>query len=202
VFSSVRNITFVQISSIQVNGRSTVCLGRKLSMLEAGGSTSYFLVRIELACERNTCYLKVFGSRRIIHFKKNTFFRWNGETHVSYRTINCVRGWSVLHIVSLWELSILMKRILLTSHGFQMWGTSTLCKIAPLKWMEEHCISWKKTMYVRNRKVYHIVSLLELIYFVKGILDIWKCFVVGESFTLWKIPCSDEMEKHMYHMQK
>jgi hypothetical protein len=38
VFSSARNVTFVQNSSIQVNGRSPVSLGRKPSILEAGGS--------------------------------------------------------------------------------------------------------------------------------------------------------------------
>jgi hypothetical protein len=37
VFSSVRNITFVQNSFIQVNGRSTISLGRKPSVLEAAG---------------------------------------------------------------------------------------------------------------------------------------------------------------------
>jgi hypothetical protein len=33
---------------------------------------------------------------------------------------------------------------------------------------------------------------------VKGILAIWKCLEVGESFTLGKIPSLDKMEKHMY----
>jgi hypothetical protein len=42
-FSSVRNTTFVQNSPIQVNGRSTLFLGRKPSMLEAGGSSTLFL---------------------------------------------------------------------------------------------------------------------------------------------------------------
>jgi hypothetical protein len=38
-FPCVRNITFVQNISIQVNGRSTVSLVRKSSMLEAGRSS-------------------------------------------------------------------------------------------------------------------------------------------------------------------
>jgi hypothetical protein len=53
-FSSVRNITFVQNSSIQVSGRFTVSPGRKASMLEGGGGAHCFPFRMELACERNT----------------------------------------------------------------------------------------------------------------------------------------------------
>jgi hypothetical protein len=41
-FSSVRNITFVQKSSIQVNGRNTESLGRKTFLLEAGVSSTLF----------------------------------------------------------------------------------------------------------------------------------------------------------------
>jgi hypothetical protein len=41
-FSSVRNKTFVQNSSIKVNGRSSVSVGRKLSMLETGGCSTLF----------------------------------------------------------------------------------------------------------------------------------------------------------------
>jgi hypothetical protein len=46
-----------------------------------------FPVRIVLECERNTCYLSVVSSRRIIHFMKNTLFWWNCETHVSFGRI-------------------------------------------------------------------------------------------------------------------
>jgi hypothetical protein len=42
VFSYVRIITFVQNSSIQVNGRSSISLVRKATMLEAGGSIILF----------------------------------------------------------------------------------------------------------------------------------------------------------------
>jgi hypothetical protein len=40
---SVRNITFVPNSSIQLNGTSTVCLGRKLSMVESEGPSTLLL---------------------------------------------------------------------------------------------------------------------------------------------------------------
>jgi hypothetical protein len=52
-FPSVKNITFVQNASNQVN-RSSISLGRKPYMLEAGGSHKLISLRIELACERNT----------------------------------------------------------------------------------------------------------------------------------------------------
>jgi hypothetical protein len=42
VFSCVWNITIVPNSSIQVNGRNTVSIVRKASMLEAGGSGTMF----------------------------------------------------------------------------------------------------------------------------------------------------------------
>jgi hypothetical protein len=41
-FLNVRNITFMQNSSIQVKGRSSVSFVRKQSMLEAGGSSTLF----------------------------------------------------------------------------------------------------------------------------------------------------------------
>jgi hypothetical protein len=41
-FSSVRNITFVENSSIEVNERTTVSLLRKPSMLEEGGANTMF----------------------------------------------------------------------------------------------------------------------------------------------------------------
>jgi hypothetical protein len=56
-------------------------------MLEAGGSHKLISLRIELACERNTWDLKPFWHGCIIHFLKNTLFRQNVETHVSYGTI-------------------------------------------------------------------------------------------------------------------
>jgi hypothetical protein len=80
-FLSVRNITFVQNSPIQVKGRSSVSVGRKPSMLEV---------------------------------------RWSGTL---------------------------------------------------LPW-ENRVMLWKE-------------------------FAIWTCFEVGESFTLWKIPSSEEIEKHV-----
>jgi hypothetical protein len=41
-YSCLRSITFVQNSSIQVNRRRTISLVRKLSVLEAGGSSTIF----------------------------------------------------------------------------------------------------------------------------------------------------------------
>jgi hypothetical protein len=70
----MRNINFVQNNSIQVNRTSIASLGRKISMLEAGGSSNCSLVRIEFTCERNTCDVKAFGSGSIIHFRKNIHF--------------------------------------------------------------------------------------------------------------------------------
>jgi hypothetical protein len=83
------NTTFVENSSIQVSGRSTVSLVRKQSMIEAESSSTLFLfvclfvlcydflllfilhtmlvslahclsVGIDLACYRNICDLKAF----------------------------------------------------------------------------------------------------------------------------------------------
>jgi hypothetical protein len=71
VFSSVRNIAFVQNSSIQVNGRSTVTLGIKPSMLEAEGSSTLLLMRIEFPFERNTSYLSGFSNVGNITFVQN-----------------------------------------------------------------------------------------------------------------------------------
>jgi hypothetical protein len=91
----------------------------------------------KLASSRNICFLKAFWSVRIIHFMKSTRFRWNGETLVSYGKMQCVRGRRVLHLVSLWELSYLLKGTLPNTKCFNMWGTSPLCQIAPFKCKEQ-----------------------------------------------------------------
>jgi hypothetical protein len=167
----MRNITFVQSSSFQLNGRSTVSLGRKPSILEEGGSqtlfscenwvnlwmeyslplhiisceehhlcakqqlwrdgrntlplvsktsileagmsSTLFPLRTQWYCERNTCNLKVFWSGTIIHDRKSTLFRGNGESHATYGKIQSVFEALGSHtLLSLWELSYLFKEIL------------------------------------------------------------------------------------------
>jgi hypothetical protein len=99
----VCNINFVQNSSSQVSGRSTVSLVRKLSMLEAVMCSTLF------SCENWVSLLQEYLQFESILMWKNhlfyesTHFRWNGETHVSYWTIQCVRGRIVLHIASVWD---------------------------------------------------------------------------------------------------
>jgi hypothetical protein len=51
---------------------------------------------------------------------KNTLIRQNVQTHMSYGTMQCVRGRTVLYIASLLELSFLLKGILPSSQGFQV----------------------------------------------------------------------------------
>jgi hypothetical protein len=60
VFSIGGDIPFGPNSPIQVNGRITVCLGRKSCMQKQEGLPHCFPVRIELACDRNTCDQKAF----------------------------------------------------------------------------------------------------------------------------------------------
>jgi hypothetical protein len=92
---NMRNITFVPDSCIQLNG-STVFLVRKQSMLEAEGSSTSF------SCANSVTLLKEYLRSESISkwenhsFMESTCFRGNGETHVSYGTIQCV-----LHTVSL-----------------------------------------------------------------------------------------------------
>jgi hypothetical protein len=84
---------------------------------------------------------------------RRTHFRWNGETLLSYGTIQCVRVRSVLHIVSLGELSYLLTAILPTSQCFHGWAKSTFCKIAPFRTWNKHCISSRKRINVRSKRV-------------------------------------------------
>jgi hypothetical protein len=110
---------------------------RKSSTLEAGGSSTLFNYEEWVSLLKEYLWFESILSGRIIHFMKSPHFRWNGERLVSYGTIQRVRVRSVLHLVSLWMLSYLLKGILPTSQCFHVWGTSTLCKIAPFKWMEQ-----------------------------------------------------------------
>jgi hypothetical protein len=158
--SNVKNMTFVQNSSIQVDGRNTVSLLWKQSMLEAGGSSTLFSF--------GNCFtllkeylLSESVLKWVIHFTKSIHFKQNGETHVSHGKIQCIRGQSLLHTFSLWELSYLLKRMLPTTHCFHVWGTSTLCNIAPFKWMIQTLYSSEKTINMRRWRVKHNVSIWE-----------------------------------------
>jgi hypothetical protein len=59
-FSSVINITFVEKSFFQVKGEALYVLLEIHQSYNQEGLAHSFLVRIELACERNTCSLKTF----------------------------------------------------------------------------------------------------------------------------------------------
>jgi hypothetical protein len=71
---------------------------------------------------------KAFWSGWIIHSLKNNLFGCSEETHVSYVTKPFIRGRSVLHIVSLWELSHLLKEIFPTFQGYQVWANHHCAK--------------------------------------------------------------------------
>jgi hypothetical protein len=135
-FSIVRNITSVQNTSIQVKGRSIESLGRKPSMLEAGGCSTLF------PWENGICLWKEYLGSESIMKRENYSLdekcslqtKWR-NTCIIWHSTMCIKDKSDWHIVSLWALSYILKGILPTSQGFQVWGTSTLCKIAPFKWM-------------------------------------------------------------------
>jgi hypothetical protein len=118
-----------------VNGRRTGSLGIKRCMLETGVSSTLFPCEYWLRMWKEYLWSESIlrGNHRIM---KNTLFRWNGEVHIYYGTIQGIRDRSILLTVSLWELSYLLKGILPIIQGFQMWGTSPLCKIAPFIWKE------------------------------------------------------------------
>jgi hypothetical protein len=90
--SSVKNITIVQNCTFQVNGRSTVSLVRKPSMLEEGGSSTLFPSENRAILWKEYLWSQCIWSGGVIHFMKNSFLRRNGEIPVSYGTKQ-----SVLH---------------------------------------------------------------------------------------------------------
>jgi hypothetical protein len=137
VFSWMRNITFVQNGSIQVNGRRTLSLVRTLSMLEIEGSNILFPCEKRGNMWKECLQTNSVSKWRIGHCLKTTCFRWIGETPVAHGTVQCVRGKSVFHLVFLWELSSLQKVILPTTEGFHVGGASPLCQIPAFEWREE-----------------------------------------------------------------
>jgi hypothetical protein len=137
VFSLVRNITIVPNSCIQVKGMSPVSLVRKLVMLEARGSSMLFSSESWVSMWKECLPTKRVLNWRITHSLKNTHYSRKGETHVSHNTKQYVRGRCVLHLVSPWELSYLLKGILPATQSFHFWGTSPLCHIAAFMWMEK-----------------------------------------------------------------
>jgi hypothetical protein len=167
----------VQNSPIQVKGRSTVSLVRKLSRLEAGGSSILFPCENWVECEIlvNQLRFEVGESFTV----KNALFGPTAETLVSYGTKQCVRGRSVLHVVSLWELSYLLRGILPTFQGSQVWGTLPLCQRGPLNWMEV------TVSLVRKSSTLEAVGSSTLFSFEKWV-SLLKEYLRFESILKWK----------------
>jgi hypothetical protein len=96
---------------------------------------------IELACERNIPYLSVFSSGRNIYFVQNSPIQliWRNKC-ISWKNTLYARSMSALCIISIWELSRLLKGILPTYHHFQLGKTFPLYKIAPFSWIKETCV--------------------------------------------------------------
>jgi hypothetical protein len=152
--SSVRKFTTVENRSFQVNGRSTVSVGRKPSMLEeVGSSTLFSLWELRYLVKRILVIWKCFEVGESFSFWKiPSLTKWRNTCILWNKTI-CVRCRSFIHIVSLGELRYLLKGILPTSQGFQVWETSPLCKIGPFSQWNKQYISWKKIINVRCRRV-------------------------------------------------
>jgi hypothetical protein len=158
VFPWVRNITCFQNHCIQVNGRSTAALVRKSLMLETRGSSNLVHIVISVCSLKEYCLpLSVFLDEQH-HLCAELPHSSEWEKHCSSFKISInVTSKSVLHLVKHGELILNFKGILLTSLCSQEWGSSSLCKIATIKWMVIHCSSSKKIINVRRKSVWHLV---------------------------------------------
>jgi hypothetical protein len=155
--SRMRNITIVLNNSTEVNGRSTVFLGRKSPMLERGGTSILF------PCENCVSLWKVYllsecfeGVNHSLYGKSPLQMKWRNTFNkcVSYKITQ----------------SVLESRVSSTFFPYDNWVTFGKEYCLPLRvfWNEEHhlcekylhsskwkmhCISLKKTIYVRTRRV-------------------------------------------------
>jgi hypothetical protein len=68
---------------LQVNGRRTVSLVKKYECKKQEGLPHSKLVKIQLACERNTGYLSGISNMRTITFVQNSSIQVNGCSMVS-----------------------------------------------------------------------------------------------------------------------
>jgi hypothetical protein len=124
----------------------------------------------ELVCESNALYLSAFSSGRITHFMKNSPIQQNWRYMCTFwnNTI-CVWSRSVLHIVSLWELSQLVNGMLPVCHRFWVGETFTLCKIALFILFEGNkCIYWNNTICFRSQRDLQIAYIWEICYLEKN----------------------------------
>jgi hypothetical protein len=121
-------------------------LEKKTSMLGAGGSTTLFLCENWVIMWNEYLWSKSsLKWENHSHYEKHPLqMKWK-NTCILWNNTICVRGRSVMHIVSLWELSYPLQGILPTSQGFQVGEIFTLCKIALSMRMEE-------TLYLLGKK--------------------------------------------------
>jgi hypothetical protein len=135
---------------IQVKGRSTVSLASKPPIWEAGEFSTLFPCKNSVSL--STEYL---GFESVLKWENDKCplpMKWR-NTRILWNNTICVKGKSVLHIISLWELSNLLIGILPTSHSFQVWGMSPFCKKLNSSEWRNKCFSCKKTINVWIKRV-------------------------------------------------
>jgi hypothetical protein len=107
--------------------------------------------------------------------------------HISLgRKPSILEAWESSHCFPV-RMSYFLKGMLSAFQDFQVTETFTLFNLHIQPNCRNTCISWKKTSYVRSRRVLHIVSLWELSYFLKRMLAASLGFHVEEASTLFKI---------------
>jgi hypothetical protein len=112
------------------------------------------------SCKNSVSLSKEYlGFESILKWEKNSLYdkcpllmKWR-NTWILWKNTICVKGKSVLYIVSLWELSNLLIGILPTSHSFQVWGISPFCKQFHSSEWRNKFFSCKKTINVRITRV-------------------------------------------------
>ena len=120
----------------QLNGTCTVSCKQR-SRFAAGASSTLFPCESRIGMWKECWQRESIWQWRLIHSLKNTSFRQNGQTLVAQGRKQCVRGRNSLRLVSVWEMTYLLKGTWTTPEVFHVRGTSPLAQIAAFNWMEQ-----------------------------------------------------------------
>jgi hypothetical protein len=110
--------------------------GKQMSRFAAGVASTLFSCESWISMWKECLPNESLWQWRIIHSLKNTHFRRNAHSLVAQGRMQYVRGRNSLPLVSLWEMSYLLKGILTTPQFIHVWGRSPLGQIAAFNWME------------------------------------------------------------------
>jgi hypothetical protein len=201
--SSGRNIPLKEKKLVMLKVRDTCkCWNHSLEVRSLRVFNNVLLIELNVNFQRICCTFSVFQwEKQSLYCKKPVVLKVR-DTCVPWNNMIKVRSCSVLHITSLWEMSLTLKRILPISHCFQLAVTFTLRKKAWILIMRDTCECLNKSLEVRSLSQLENVHLWELSLNFKRIFLTCHHFKWENHLLHSKEADTAEWKRYMYLLER